>query len=71
MKEEYTYLEPIYPGTTVSCQVEVIDVKVGKMNMVTFKNTYSDRQRQSFHRGRDGDRHSTRRYVIRPGEKQT
>jgi hypothetical protein len=42
MKEEYTYFEPIYPGVTVSCQVEVIDVKVGKMNMVTFKNTYSD-----------------------------
>ncbi|MBN8221423.1 MAG: MaoC family dehydratase N-terminal domain-containing protein [Spirochaetes bacterium] len=48
MKEEYTYLEPIYPGTTVTCQVEVIDVKVGKMNMVTFKNTYSDGKGKSF-----------------------
>jgi len=42
MKEEYTYHNPIYPGTTVHCQVEVVDVKVGKMNMVTFKNTYSE-----------------------------
>ena len=42
MKEEYTYIAPIYPGTTVTCQVEVVDVKVGKMNMVTFKNSYTD-----------------------------
>jgi len=42
MKEEYTYIAPIYPGTTVTCNVEVVDVKIGKMNMVTFKNTFSD-----------------------------
>lgn len=42
MKEEYTYLKPIYPGTTVAAQGEVIDVKTGKMDMVTFKTTYSN-----------------------------
>ncbi|MBL8021033.1 MAG: MaoC family dehydratase N-terminal domain-containing protein [Leptospirales bacterium] len=40
MKEEYTYLKPIYPGTTISAQGEVCDVKTGKMDMVTFKTAY-------------------------------
>ncbi|HRP69520.1 MAG TPA: MaoC family dehydratase N-terminal domain-containing protein [Turneriella sp.] len=48
MKEEYTYLHPIYPGDTVHCNVEVVDVKVGKMNMVTFKNTMNDGKGKTF-----------------------
>ncbi|MBI3395886.1 MAG: MaoC family dehydratase N-terminal domain-containing protein [Spirochaetia bacterium] len=42
MKEEYTYVKPIYPGTVVHAQGEVIDVKTGKMDMVTFKTTYAN-----------------------------
>jgi hypothetical protein len=39
LKEEYTYHKPIYPGA-VWAQSEIVDVKVGKMNMVTFKTTF-------------------------------
>lgn len=46
MKEEYTYLKPVYPGTTVTATGGVIDVKVGKMDMVTFKTVYSDEKGQ-------------------------
>lgn len=42
MKEEYTYLKPVYPGTVIHAQGEVIDVKTGKMDMVTFKTTYKN-----------------------------
>ncbi len=42
LKEEYTYHRPIYPGTTVHCRMEVIDVKTGKMNMATFKGVFAD-----------------------------
>jgi acyl dehydratase len=42
MKEEYTYLKPIYPGTTIHAEGAVSDVKIGKMNMVTFKSTYKN-----------------------------
>lgn len=42
MKEEYTYHEPIYPGMTVHCQSQVIDVKTGKMDMLTTKGTMHD-----------------------------
>ncbi|MCB1306771.1 MAG: MaoC family dehydratase N-terminal domain-containing protein [Leptospiraceae bacterium] len=42
MKEEYTYHKPVYPGTTISAQAEVSDVKTGKMDMVTFKSTYKN-----------------------------
>ncbi len=42
MKEEYTYLKPIYPGTVIHAQGEVIDVKTGKMDMVTFKTSYKN-----------------------------
>ncbi|MCB1325442.1 MAG: MaoC family dehydratase N-terminal domain-containing protein [Spirochaetales bacterium] len=42
MKEEYNYLKPLYPGTTITAQAEVSDVKIGKMNMVTFRSVYSD-----------------------------
>lgn len=40
MKEEYTYLKPVYPGTVIHAEGEVVDVKTGKMDMVTFKTTY-------------------------------
>lgn len=46
MKEEYRYLKPVYPGTTVSAAGEVVDVKTGKMDMVTFKTTYTDEKGQ-------------------------
>jgi acyl dehydratase len=39
LKEEYTYLKPLYPGK-VWAQSEVVDVKTGKMDMVTFRTTY-------------------------------
>lgn len=38
-KEEYTYLKPIYPGKYWA-QTEIVDVKTGKMDMVTFRTTY-------------------------------
>lgn len=42
MKEEYTYHKPVYPGVTITAQPEISDVKVGKMNMVTFKSDIKD-----------------------------
>ncbi|MBE7412626.1 MAG: MaoC family dehydratase N-terminal domain-containing protein [Leptospiraceae bacterium] len=39
LKEEYTYLKQMYPGK-VWAQSEVVDVKTGKMDMVTFRTTY-------------------------------
>lgn len=48
MKEEYTYHKPVYPGAEVSCALEVVDVKIGKMNMVTFGGTFSDKSGDPF-----------------------
>jgi acyl dehydratase len=42
MKEEYTYLKPIYAGMTIKAEGEVVDVKTGKMEVVTFRTTYKD-----------------------------
>ncbi len=42
MKEEYNYHKPVYPGVTIHAAGEVIDVKIGKMNMVTFKTEFKD-----------------------------
>ncbi len=42
MKEEYLYHKPIYPGTTVHGQMEISDVRPGKLNMVTFETTYTN-----------------------------
>lgn len=42
MKEEYTYHKPIYPGTVISASGAVTDVKLGKMDMVTFSTTYKN-----------------------------
>lgn len=39
LKEEYTYLQPLYPGK-VWAQTEIVDVKTGKMDMVTFQTVY-------------------------------
>jgi hypothetical protein len=39
LKEEYTYVQPLYPGK-IWAQSEIVDVKTGKMDMVTFKTTY-------------------------------
>lgn len=42
MKEEYTYLKPVYPGMSIHAEGEVVDVKTGKMDMVTFKTVFRD-----------------------------
>lgn len=44
MKEEYTYHKPVYPGMVMSASGEVTDVKIGKMDMVTFSTTYKNEQ---------------------------
>ena len=41
LKEEYTYFSPIYEGL-VFVTVRVLDVKVGKMNIVSFESIYKD-----------------------------
>ena len=41
-KEEYNYEKILYPGQKVKGLIEVSDVKVGKMNMVTFQCNYLD-----------------------------
>ncbi len=42
MKEEYTYHRPLYPGMKIRGEAEVIDVKTGKMDMLTLKSVYAD-----------------------------
>lgn len=42
MKENYTYHSPIYPGDVMQVQPEVSDVKIGKMDMVTFGINYKN-----------------------------
>lgn len=43
MKEEYKYLKPIYPGTTIHASGGVTDVKIsGKLDTVAFTTTYKD-----------------------------
>ncbi len=44
MKEEYTYHKPLYPGVEVHAQPEISDVKVGKMDMVTFRSVMKNEQ---------------------------
>lgn len=46
LKEEYTYLKPIYPGP-MWAQSEVVDVKTGKMDMVTFRTTYHNAKNEA------------------------
>ncbi len=46
MKEEYEYLKPIYPGDTITVQGEVVDVKTGKMDMVTMRNVYTNKNNE-------------------------
>lgn len=41
LKEEYTYLKPIFPGDQIHAEGYVSDVKTGKMDLVTFKTVYS------------------------------
>lgn len=38
LKEEYEYKQILYPGK-VHAQAEVVDVKTGKMDMITFRTT--------------------------------
>lgn len=47
MKEEYRYLKPIYPETKVQTQISVKDVKIGKMNMVTFQSVYRNQKKEA------------------------
>jgi len=42
MKEDYTYVKPIYPDTMIHATGEVTDVKIGKMNMVTMRTDFKD-----------------------------
>lgn len=42
LKEDYTYLKPVYPGTEIKAEATISDVKVGKMNTVTFKSVFSN-----------------------------
>ncbi len=46
MKEEYTYLRQIYPQTEIIGNMEIADVKIGKMNMVTFRNTFQNQNKE-------------------------
>ncbi len=46
LKEEYTYLKPVYPGMTIHTQMEVNDVKTGKMDMVTFRSDYKNEENE-------------------------
>lgn len=46
MKEEYTYLRPIYAGMTIYSEGEVVDVKTGKMEVVTFRTTYKNENQE-------------------------
>ncbi|MBT3273368.1 MAG: MaoC family dehydratase [Spirochaetales bacterium] len=39
-KEEYEYIEPIYPGDSITGVVSVDSIRDGAMGMVTFKTTY-------------------------------
>jgi len=41
LKEEYTYHKILYPGK-VKAQSEVVDVKMGRAEIVTFRTTISD-----------------------------
>ncbi|MBW7857028.1 MAG: MaoC family dehydratase N-terminal domain-containing protein [Leptonema sp. (in: Bacteria)] len=42
MKEEYKYLKPVYAGTNIHAEGEVVDVKTGKMDMATFKTDFKN-----------------------------
>ncbi len=44
LKEDYNYHKTIYPGITVTGQTKITDVKIGKMNMVTFTTEFKDDQ---------------------------
>jgi acyl dehydratase len=46
MREDYSYERPMYPGETITCSMEVLDVKTGKMDMVTFKTVMSDSEKK-------------------------
>jgi N-terminal half of MaoC dehydratase len=46
LKEEYTYIQPIYPGQHWA-QSEIVDVKTGKMDMVTFRTTYHNEKNEA------------------------
>ena len=44
LKQEYTYLKPLYPGNKVKVQTKVSDVRTGKMDMVTFQSVCTNEQ---------------------------
>lgn len=44
LKEDYKYLKPVYPGVMIHAAGEVVDVKIGKMNMVTFRTQFKNEQ---------------------------
>ncbi len=46
MKEDYVYHKPLYPGMVITTQPEISDVKIGKMNMVTFRSVFRDEKNE-------------------------
>ncbi len=44
MKEEYHYYQAIYVGNLIQVILTVKDVKIGKMNMVTFEHKYNNNE---------------------------
>lgn len=42
MKEDYVYLQPLYPGNTITAQPEILAVKAGKNSVVTFGSVFSN-----------------------------
>lgn len=44
MKEDYKYLKPLYPGEKVQAEISVKDVKIGKMNMVSFQSIHKNQK---------------------------
>ncbi len=43
-KEEYIYLNPVYPGDVIHAKGKVEDVKAGKMSIVVFHTIYSNQE---------------------------
>jgi len=39
-KEEYVYLQPIFPGDEISGSAEIVEVRAGRVEMATLKTTY-------------------------------
>ena len=47
LKEKYDYMRPVYPDAKITAQLEVADVKLGKMNMVTFRSIFLNQKKEA------------------------